>query len=409
MQKTGITDLAIDKYQWNYFLVLFILFAAVFEAHIVKLVGVSTFPLVEGLIVLLFLLTLVNYLIRGSLLKVEVHIFLFALLLFVTGLFKQELLPLVLGIFFICKPFLAFICGLHFPLRDEDLQKIFKLIGLLALFSIAISFLQYLGFGLNPFEFNLNSSGIIGILDNPNKNAQLMVYGYLIFSNMPKSNLKKLLIPTFFLGVLLTGSRQGLVFFLLILFVQEIVLKKRWHLVLTTIPFLVAFLIYFADTLLFRFFALLERIDSGEYFRLKALNRSLELLWENPVFGNGPGTFGGIVAYWNDSPVQRELWLHWENYRFFPKTVDIYLPHLWAEIGILGVLYFVFIMYLMVKPFYKAKAQFSSSTSLLFLALAIFLFSITSMSLEASFFNIIIFFLLGAMYRNINRSYSSEI
>ena len=271
-QKVQVNRLVLSKSKLDSFLVWTISLIAIFEAHLEVFLGDNFLPLVEGVIVLGVLLFLLRSMFSTKIGLTELHICLFVSIIWASGVIKTvNFNQLLLGVFFISKPFLAFLCGLQLQIDSRRLSKLFLFFCYLALLSIPISFLQFIGYEINPFNFILNSSGVIGLLDNPNKNAQLMLYGYLILSNHPKGMVKKVLIPLFLFGILFSGSRQGLIFFFITLFIQEIVIKKRWKLILTTIPFIVLLLTVFSQAFLSRFYSLQERINSGEYFRLKAV------------------------------------------------------------------------------------------------------------------------------------------
>jgi hypothetical protein len=234
-------------------------------------------------------------------------------------------------------------------------------------------------------------------MDNPNKNGFLLLTGFL-FVNIYKSRFHRLMALLFITGIVLVESRQIIITLIVILSYYYFVIKRN-YLVLAAIPaFLAIGIIYFQRELFYRFGEIDRIIETGNYFRLKALKIGGEVLYHNPLFGTGPGTFGGFVAHYTESKIHDKynLFAHWSTYNDpskIPATIDMFWPHFIVELGLVGsflALIIFFNIYVNLKGITSKSAILIRLLFLISIFLAFF-----SMSLEAAYIAIPIFLLIG--------------
>jgi hypothetical protein len=130
-------------------------------------------------------------------------------------------------------------------------------------------------------------------------------------------------------AILLTLSRQTWIGFGLML-----TAKKKQLMVISLIVFLFVFYSFTTDRMSY---------NPDRYYRGFTFGESLRLLKENPVFGVGPGMFGGLASVLFKSP----------HYDSWPKSfkqmvqslrnIDLFWPWVWAEFGVLGTIAYLFI------------------------------------------------------------------
>ena len=88
-------------------------------------------------------------------------------------------------------------------------------------------------------------------------------------------------------------------------------------------------------------------MDVNSNVRTYYTEEGLKLFQENPVIGVGPGRYGGSVATIFPSPVYHEYNIRSPRAWSGIAQADIFYPHLLAELGLLGSLFF---FYIILKP-----------------------------------------------------------
>ena len=382
--------------------VYLVLLLSVFDAHITKLLSINSFIGLEVLLILLLFASSIIISIKQRLSKLEVYsIILIGGAFFTSLILNKQIITSFLGVLFLFKIFLFFIVGNHLVIRNK-IRKIFIFqIVLLAAVSAIISFIQ-LFYSFNPFDFLEYTGKVIGILDNPNKNAIFLLVA-LILSNFYLIKRKWLSILSFLFfisAIIASGSRQVILVFLLVYLVYYVVIQKR---------FFTAFLILFCSSLFFLVvqnsllnrFKEYERIsETGDYFRLKAILISVEAISDYPFFGTGTGFWGGKVADIYQSKYHKEykLFAHWENSKRKPATIDMYWPHAIVELGVIWLALYGFILIKMLNYFRKKYSRMNTTNFLLLTI--IFFTSLLSMSMEAPSISAVVFLLAGLSYNN---------
>lgn len=394
----------IKKENINFIFITILLFVAFFDAHLEKLFRIDRLPLAELIMIPLVLFSIVINTVNNKRSNfIFVLIFTTIFLTIISGVINL-INPIVmfLGVIWLYKSMLAFYIGSQYKFSLEKYQKLIKWTYKLSIISGFVTILQ-LFIIINPFNFYMHRSYHIGIMDNPNKNAFILLFG-LMYSQYYKTKYNKIITVIFTLGIVLTQSRQILML-LIVVFVYYFVYIKKYYLY-ASIFFLgtIGFVLKFKDVF-FQRFNEIDRILSGEYFRVKAIKISFKAISDNPILGLGPGSFGGAIANIFNSPQHEyyrlfEHWKHYKNMNIVPKTIDMYWPHLMVEVGVISLIINILIYYFIYKNI-KSNKQFFP----LMIYIVVLFMSFFSMSFEATYLSIPIFIILGINYKKTNNEF----
>ena len=257
---------------------------------------------------------------------------------------------------------------------------------------------------INPFGFHEINGKVMGIFENANKHAIFLLVGFII-TNFYFLRLKrfKFISTLFFIAaIIISGSRQAVIVLLIILLLYYIFLQKKYIISFVIVFFSVFFFISFQNTLFERFDTYTRVVETGDYFRLKALILSADALIDHP-FGVGVGFWGGKVADVFESKyhAQYKLFSHWEGGKKRPDTIDMYWPHALVELGVLWFFLFSGILYRIVLYFKNYKNKIDVT---LFLMLnVIIITSCFSMLMAAPSISAVVFIIAGVSYNNKKR------
>jgi hypothetical protein len=401
-------SLKIKKASLYNFLLFTTVFVSFFDSHIEKIVAIKRLPLPE----VLLLSIAVVFLIKNSFNNLKtITINVLIVILFLFGLLsgivnKNPLLTTFLGVIWVFKSLVALYVGYNLAFNDKQRNSVLRLLYKISLLTALFTGIQILYGPLNPFfngvfnpfGFVLTSSGLNGFMDNPNKNGFMLLFGFL-YVLISKVKYGRLLAAIFIIEIFFVQSRQIIIVLVLILLYYFITIRKNHVQVLVIFLGLVMGVLLFKDSLFHRFAHEIPRIlDTGNYFRVKALKIGFDVLKDNMLVGSGPGTFGGIVAHLTNSPVHENynLFEHWSAYKnldIVPVTIDMYWPHLFVEIGVIGMVIF---MALYIKIHEKLKERSNESSNFIrILFIVVCVMGFFSMSLESSYLVYPIFILIG--------------
>jgi len=93
-----------------------------------------------------------------------------------------------------------------------------------------------------------------------------------------------------------------------------------------------------------------EEISTGNQYRGYVIRKSLEIWRHSPIFGFGPGTYGGVVSVEFNSPIYRkydfsELWYEYGIKGF--HSLDMFWMQILVEMGLLGTIFFVYFLFML--------------------------------------------------------------
>jgi hypothetical protein len=140
-----------------------------------------------------------------------------------------------------------------------------------------------------------------------------------------------------FIGIFVSVSRIVYTLFLLLGGVQ-IFKGKRW-LTLPAVPILVLCILMSSLPDFDMSQAVKGKLKKEDvHFRMYAKDKAMEVWRDDPLFGVGPGMFGGVVSIIFDSPIYKkhDFSEKWFNYMKPFRSLDQFWPQALAELGVVG-------------------------------------------------------------------------
>jgi len=267
----------------------------------------------------------------------------------------NSLIVTVNGIFDYIKNFLMIPTVFVFSLSGKRGGKIFIVLHRLAIALCLIAILQeiafFIGFpvhqvGVFHYELRFGLMRASSLMGHPNIfGLYALLFFTLDFSLHRRIRLQNLLFAS---GIFLSISRMVWIGFLIsffFLFIQE--KGKKFKILFLLITTLIAFAIpYF-------YYITAREIDQSSYFRGYALSKSLEIFKDHPIWGVGPGMYGGVVSFTFHSPIYQKYSFdkNWLDFIKEFRSVDQFWPQILAEMGVSGALFFgVLLFYLWKVP-----------------------------------------------------------
>jgi hypothetical protein len=334
-------------------------------------------------------------------------------LFYVIGAMKYNLFWSFLGSLYVLKAPIAFVAGCLLINRNRQIDSAFKTIRLIGLITSIISIIDYV-FGIDNIykllQYEFSREGVTGIFHNANKNGMMCVFSvisYFYFSDYKKKYFPLMII---IIAMLLTGSRQSLVFlflFLIIFIISNRNLKPSYKTRMIFSFFIISsiFVYLLGDFIIERTFMTISNMENETNFRLYASFVSFKVFLDNPVFGSGVGTFGGSIAHMSNSKLNEyyNLFDYYNAIGGKAITTDVFWAHFIAETGALGIIFYLtFFMFLLIR-LRKLKAHDCRSQIFYAVLFPLFLSGLFGFSLEASFIEIFAFLILGGHFAIMNK------
>ncbi len=325
---------------------------------------------------------------------------------------SNSLLITFLGTFDYIKNFLVIIIYAAFFRSINELKAVFRLLLIVAVFIGIVAIVEEAWMLLNRYiiEIDLAENGtdflssILPNMDNAKLSGNRWRLGmYRVSSIMSHYNLLglySLLILTIYLnisrrlnaavtismvaGVFFSVSRTLYAGFALLVGVQIFKSNKNKMIFVTTLILMIILLFNLSSLKDFNVRELLkwQEISEGNSeqpreiaFRKFAKQKAILIWKDHPLWGVGPGMFGGAIATKYNSPVYEEYSASF-IVRWF-KSLDQFWPQLMAEMGLWGVMAFSSLLFTLIAIFCILQHN-SASDELkgLFRGLTIFIFAL---------------------------------
>lgn|GEM_PF-2929580 len=425
LEQTPRIGYAVQKFSYIrfWFLLSFLIFC-LFDAHIQTLLHLDNFILAECIEIAMLGYLLLRVITRKKIKPLLLGSILLMLLIIIAGTFKNGFFVSLVGTFFLFKSIIAFQCGYVIKPTLKEIYKLFNFILFIACVSGFVSILQYFihnSFINNPFGFPIVKASIEdrgkGIFSHPNRNGQVLLYGGILslyFFKSSKDQWKRYLCFLLIIGGMIgSGSRQSLLGFAIILIVHFFILNKASKKIINFFALSTFFLVFVysfgQDFIQQRFSKIGSAVETGDYFRLQATINSFEILRDYPVFGVGAGLWGGTVAEKYGSPYYKTYDTFQGYLRKTSMDIDTYWPHAWAELGIVGFLMYLLVLFFIIRRLFKLRKTLGDIPKILLLMLVATIFvSAFSLEIEAAFINLIAFMLAGSIINKF-KEYQNEV
>ncbi len=104
----------------------------------------------------------------------------------------------------------------------------------------------------------------------------------------------------------------------------------------------------------------IERLTPQLYYRSFTYFEAIRIFLEHPVFGAGPGMFGGLASVLFRSPYYSEWPTFYRNMIYNLGSLDAFWPSIFAELGIVGFLAYFCIWIALYRGISRISAWFES-------------------------------------------------
>ncbi len=248
---------------------------------------------------------------------------------------------------------LVFLFVFNSRMTEEDLNKLITTLIIVGLLFSAVGL-------VNVLTGRVSEAGRSeGVLSNANALAAYLalILPFLWFNRVEKGflpwlkhlKLKWLGLITF-LAFISTGSRAMIIGvgtgLMLVTFLKSGDFKQKLKLAAMILLLTGAGIIMTEGHILERFsqVASKEYLDPEANVRTYYSEQGWRILKDKPLLGVGPGRYGGSVSTIWDSPIYTEYGIRFPNEWAGVVQADVFYPHIFAEIGIVGALFFALLI-----------------------------------------------------------------
>jgi len=309
-----------------------------------------------------FILFLLIFVYQGKI-KREASQILFCLLILgvigiISGLYNSN--PAIVtanGIFDYIKNFLAIPVAIPvfclFSIPQKKVTGLYNILHRLVLFLCFIAILQEISFflGLPVEKIGVSFVDIrFGLMRTPSLMGHPNIFGLyaLLFFILDFSLYRRIRWQNILLacGIFLSLSRMVWAAFFISLFFLLIQEKRKKMLAIFVVATIV---ISFAIP--YFYLRTAKELGSENYFRGYTLTKSIEIWKDYPILGIGPGMYGGVVSVVFNSPVYEQYGFspHWFAFMSRIRSLDQFWSQILAEMGLLGTLAFVFLLFTLFR------------------------------------------------------------
>lgn len=304
--------------------------------------------------------------------KYELFLIIFSLFLVISAFINEvPIAPASLGMFQLLKSFLLFYIGLYlsfsYKLNEQTVVKVTKFI-LFLLFIIAVlGILQFIlgsnfSTTLHLVEvFRFGAVRATSIFEHPIVFGLVMVMTLLVAVGLyvyNKSSKRVIVyVSVFLFAVIASSTRQALLSFAFAIFIL-LLFEKKFKVLFGFLIGIVLLIVLFPEATINQFTDGLDFVEQvGDYYRYDAFLLSLNVLKDHLLIGVGPGRFGGYISYLYMSPIYEEYNFSFGRY----KTLDMFWPHMWGELGIIGSFLFLFLLWFTISKTYVSRLNFQTN------------------------------------------------
>jgi len=312
----------------------------------------------EMFVAFVFILFLATFFFEGKIRKGPLQILICLILLGVIGMASglmngNSFIVTANGIFDYIKNFLVIPALFAFSISEKRVGKIFIVLHRMAIALCLIAILQEIAFflgapvkklGVSYYEVRFGLMRASSLMGHPNIfGLYALLFFTLDLSLTRRMRWQNLLFAS---GIFLSISRMVWIGFFISFFFLFIQAKgRKFKILFLLATILIAFSIP-------TFYSITAReIDKSVYFRGYALSKSLEIFKDHPVWGVGPGMYGGVVSFTFDSPVYQKYSFDkdWLDFIKGFRSLDQFWPQIFAEMGGVGTLFFGFLLFYLWK------------------------------------------------------------
>lgn len=262
--------------------------------------------------------------------NIPVVIFLFVALLSL-AINQVALLQGCFGIYDMIKNILVVYAFAYLGFTRDDLMRVVGLLTKVALLMGVVAILAEfaammwgvgIGFFVNP-EKRFGLYRVVSLAGAGSWNylgIYMTLLFYLSLVSMKPTLFKKGVLFTSLATVVLTFSRQSWVG----LGIMACALNRR----------MIPFGLFFLVTVIWMFQG--YEFSPTSNFRAFAFTESLDILRQNPLFGVGPGMFGGLGAGIFGTPIYNFWPSNFADFALRLQGIDMFWPSVWGELGLVG-------------------------------------------------------------------------
>lgn len=183
---------------------------------------------------------------------------------------------------------------------------------------------------------------------------------FLVTTNREISlQMKTLILLVVGLLIILTLSRQAWLAFIVVLLCLYWKNRIVWSFLLFMVSALMLVILGYGEEFTAHFGKDIS-LNEAEYYRLFAFYQSIDTFLMSPLIGVGPGSFGGVVSVMFESK-HYDAWPEsFQEYIYGIRSIDQFWPQLLAEVGVLGMLFFLMIIAILMREIKKSEIYFKA-------------------------------------------------
>jgi hypothetical protein len=238
----------------------------------------------------------------------------------------------------------------------------------------------------------IRATGIVGFFG---LHGFINLIAFFLARKYYNGKFKMLLLASFVLSMFLSFSYKSIGTFILFLFFE---IKNKLKVFAYCLGVLLIALFFIPKTLDSMQESFVYRINEyvieGNSARADSYRVMFDEIKDWNLFGRGVGSFGGPASVKYKSPVYKEVRFRWYSTTDL-TTTDTFFPHLFVEMGLIGALFYLFIL---IVPLAFLKWRLHKFKLALFIYMALFIDALFSYSLNNIMFLIFSLLFIYPLY-----------